>query len=83
MIQKPVEPTPIIQKVEAYVEDQYRDVAKFENREHLDESAIYSLHLLAGDIYQTAFNDGIQAERARCDGEIRRAREAQRKAGEQ
>lgn len=78
MIGMPIEPAEIVQKVERYVTDQYADANKSVNRALLDEGGIYSLHLLAAEIYQAGFNAGVSAERTRTDGEIRRARERKR-----
>ena len=60
-IGKPIEPASVVQTVERYVDAELADVNKYENRSLLDESGIYSLHLLAADIYQAVEDAGFSA----------------------
>lgn len=62
MAERLVEPFPVAQLVEEYASDQYRDAAKYSNREVLDESGIHDLHTLAAKIYALGFNEGQAVE---------------------
>jgi hypothetical protein len=62
MAERPVEPFAVAQLVETYATDQHREVAKYTNRELLDESGIYDLHTLAARIYALGFNEGAAVE---------------------
>lgn len=53
-----VEPAAAALMVEELVDVQHRDVAKYENRDHLDESAVFDLHTLAAHLYAPGFNEG-------------------------
>ena len=74
--ERPVEPLSIAQEVERYVNDEFRDAAKYSNRELLDESGVFSLHELAARIYQTGFNDGRAVEGWRRNEQRQRSKEA-------
>lgn len=62
-----VEPYPVVQLVEQYVDDELQQARKYDNRTPLDESGVYSLHCLAAKIYSAGYMDGgnALAERAR------------------
>jgi hypothetical protein len=60
-----VEPVTVVEAVEDYVTSELRDQAKYENRHPLDESGIYSLHVLATGIYTQGWIDGCRAANAR------------------
>ena len=64
-----VEPQSVVQAVERFLDDEYRDAAKFENRELLDESGVFNLHTLAAHIFSLGFNEGEQAQDERHRGQ--------------
>lgn len=70
-----VEPAEIVQLVEAFVESEHRDAAKYANRTPLDDSGVFTLHRLAAEIYAAGYRDGERAESARRHGERRRERD--------
>ena len=63
-----------VDEVEQYIDKELDDAARYDNREPLDESGIYSLHRLAERLYAAGFTDGATAEQVRFDGMRRRAR---------
>lgn len=67
MSETPV-PYDVTRSIEQYVEDELRNAEKFTNRTPLDESGIYSLHLLASRIYAQGFEAGVGAESVRGQG---------------
>lgn len=71
-------PPQLVQEVEMWVDRELAMVGKFDNREPLDESGIFSLHRLAARVYAAGFEDGERAAGERHHGERRRAREANR-----
>lgn len=73
-------PQTVVHAVEEYVYKELSDKQKYENREPLDESGIWSLHRLAARIYAMGFDAGgaIEADRGRA--ERQRARDAERAA---
>lgn len=75
---RPVEPLSVAQEVERFVDGEFRDAAKFSNREVLDESGVYSLHEVAAHIYQLGFNDGRQVENWKRNEQRQRAKDVQR-----
>jgi hypothetical protein len=74
---RPVEPLDVAQEVERFVYDEFRDAAKYSNREPLDESGVYSLHELAARIYQRGFNDGRQVEGWKRNEQRQRVKDAE------
>lgn len=75
--ERPVEPLHVAQDVESYVDGEYRDAAKYSNRDLLDDSGVYSLHELAARIYQRGFNDGRAVEGWKRNEARNRSRAAQ------
>jgi hypothetical protein len=73
-----IEPQPVIDVVERYVERELRDLAQYTNREPFDESGVWSLHQAARDIYVLGVEDGRRQEAARNRGQRAREREAAR-----
>jgi len=67
-----VEPNKIVDLVEGFVNDEYSDDSKYENRTPLDESGIWSLHQLAAEIYAAGFAEGVRTEEARQRGKCER-----------
>ena len=68
-----IEPREVVELVDSYVDEELHDRQKYTNREPLDESGVYSLHLLAADIYALGYSAGEQAEGARARNRQRRA----------
>lgn len=67
------EPSAIADLVEDFVTDEYRQAAQYDNKDVLDDSGVYSLHLLAARIYAEGHAEGRRAAEARQRGERRRA----------
>lgn len=69
-------PIDVVQEVERYVESELADAVKFDNREPLDDSGVFSLHRVVAQAYARGFDDGEQVadEKAR-----RRASRAERR----
>lgn len=68
-------PAPLVQEVERYVESELADVERYDNRQLLDESGVFSLHTLAAAIYAHGWEDGERAQGERSNGQRRRDRE--------
>lgn len=68
-------PAQLVQAVEMWVDRELDAAEKYDNREPLDESGIFSLHRLAAEVYAAGFEDGDRAATERHHGERRRARE--------
>ena len=62
-----VEPMVVVDLVEQYLSKELHDAEKYDNRELLDESGIYSLHALAAEIYSRGFQDGTNTALRRED----------------
>lgn len=71
----PIEPRPVVDVVERFVDKAHADAAKFDNVELLNESQVFSLHLAAAEIYALGFADGVASAEARR--QARRNREHQ------
>lgn len=63
--------------VERYVDREVAD-AKYDNRQPLDDSGVYSLHFLAAEIFAAGVKQGEYVAHIRARGEVRRAKEADR-----
>lgn len=61
----PIEPAEIVQLVERYVGKELRDAEQYDNRTPLDSSGVYSLHLLAAEIYAVAWDHATRAAETR------------------
>lgn len=72
------EPPKVAMEVEEYVRSELNDHERFSNREPLDDSGVYSLHILAARIYAMGQEDGERVAGERHRGE--RARERDRAA---
>lgn len=83
MPDRPIEPMNIALMVDEYAATEHDAARRYENRELLDESGIYSLHELAARIYQHGFNDGRATEALRSQGSMRRERDRARAAQEE
>lgn len=68
-------PTAVIDVVESYVHSELDDAQRYENRQPLDESGVWSLHRLAAEIYELGWGDGERAESRRNDGARQRERQ--------
>lgn len=68
---KPVTPvtTEVVDLVDRYVRKALQDASTYVNSDPLDESGVYSLHLLAADIYALGFADGDRVSCLRFHGE--------------
>lgn len=72
-----IEPTYIVDLVEAYVHKELTDSGEYSNRRPLDESGVFSLHRLAAEIYAGGYQDGERSEARRVSARILREREIQ------
>ncbi len=70
-----IEPLEVVRNVERWIGCELADIRKYDNREPMDEAAIYGIHKLAAEAYARGYADGRNAEIARWDGERRRMRE--------
>lgn len=71
----PIEPRPVVDLVERFVDKAHADAAKFDNVELLDESQVFSLHLTAAEIYALGFTEGVASAEARRHSQRVRDRE--------
>lgn len=69
-----VEPQAIANLIETFVNDEYEDDRKYENRTPLDESGVWTLHQLAAAIYALGFEEGLRTAERREQG--RRSRKS-------
>lgn len=67
-------PIDLTQAVDRYVDKERDDAKKYDNREPLDYSGVWSLHALAAEIYAAGFSAGEQVEAERSRAAIRRER---------
>ena len=67
-------PIEVVETVDRFIEAEHRDADRFSNREVLDESGAYSLHIAASKVYARGYQDGRMAERARANAERQRER---------
>lgn len=74
-----LEPSEVLNAVEEYVYSQLSDARKYDNREPLDESGVWSLHKLAADVYAMGWEAG---ERAQAERDRHQARRNQERADE-
>ncbi len=65
----------VVQLVDEYVRRELADAQKYDNSTPLDESGIYSLHLLAAQIFAKGYELGQTTADARHHGEHMRRRE--------
>lgn len=72
MSENNIEPPPVIDLVERYVDRELRDVEQYSNRTPLDSSGVWSLHQLARDVYALGVGDGIAQEARRQSGQRNR-----------
>ena len=71
-----IEPQAVVQMVEDYVTSELASREKFDNRDPLDHSGVWSLHALAAAIYVKGYEDGEQAQAERDRGQRARDRQA-------
>ncbi len=57
----PPVPTSVIESVREFVRKARVDAETYENVERLNDSQVYSLHRLAGEIYAVGWDDGHRA----------------------
>jgi hypothetical protein len=69
----------IVRLVDEYVRKQLDDKNRYANSTPLDESGVYSLHLLASVIYAQGFDAGERVEAMRNHGAHMRQRELEKK----
>lgn len=77
-----IEPQPVIDLVEQYIDKELHDAEQYINRALFDDSGCWSLHRLAADIYAQGYADGEQAQGVRGRREALRQRESREKASE-
>lgn len=66
----------VVNAVERYIDEELDAVAKFDNRELLDDSGAWNLHVLAATIYAIGFENGeaVAMEKDRCSRRRERSR---------
>lgn len=72
---EPIEPFEIVSLVDRYVDQELREVDRYENREPLDEGGVWTLHRLAAEIYAQGFRAGESAASMREAARRSRAKE--------
>lgn len=70
----------VVNAVDEYIGTETRQVERSSNREMLDESGIFSLHLLAAKIFAKGYELGQLSAEARHHGEHMRRFERERAA---
>ena len=70
-----IEPREVAEAVERYVAEELANVAKYENRKPLDDSAVWSLHRLAANLFALGFEAGEQVAEVRARGQRDRERD--------
>ena len=80
MSEQRVEPHAVVLLVEQFVTSALNDAEAYENREVLDDSGVYDLHMLAAKIYALGWNDGEMSATQRDQSARARERDARRKA---
>lgn len=69
------EPAEVAQMVEQYVDKAHSDAAKYDNSTPLDSGGVYSLHMLAADIYAMGWAAGHLTGYDTAHKDARRAQE--------
>lgn len=66
-------PIGLVREVDSYVRSELDDAKKFDNREPLDESGVWSLHRLVERAYAQGWQEGAEAESERARARASRA----------
>jgi hypothetical protein len=66
-------PADLVAEVERYVDGELADARKYDNREPLDDSGVWSLHRLIASAYQRGYDDGQRSADAEFRGRQQRA----------
>lgn len=72
----PIEPPEVADRVEEYVRSELADAERFDNRDPLDESGVWSLHRLAATIYAYGWRQGFNVGEHNAHAAARRSQEA-------
>lgn len=67
----------VVQQVDEYIRSETVQVQKYDNRAPFDESGIFSLHLLAAQIFAKGYELGQSTAEERHRGEYQRRRDAE------
>lgn len=67
----------VVALVDEHVRSEVDQARKYDNREPLDESGIFALHLLAAQVFAKGYELGQSTAEARHHGEHMRRREVQ------
>lgn len=70
----------VVQLVDDYANRELEQARRYDNRQPLDESGIYSLQMLAAKIYALGYNDGENVAAHRERGAHLRSHEARTEA---
>jgi hypothetical protein len=68
-------PEQIAREIESFVECEFADAARYDNREVLDESGVYRVRRLVAAAFAAGFDAGERSEQIRYEGVMRRERE--------
>lgn len=71
----------VAQRVEEYVDSELGDSEKYSNRSPLDELGIWSLHVLAAEIFALGWREGERVASERKRRVIQRDRDARKTEG--
>lgn len=67
-------PLQLVQSIELWIDKEFADAEKWDNRDLLDDSGVFTLYRLAAEIYAAGFAAGECAADERLRGVARRAR---------
>ena len=67
----------VVNQVDEYIRTETDQVQKYDNRAPFDESGIFSLHLLAAQIFAKGYELGQLSAEARHHGQYQRRRDAE------
>lgn len=79
----PIRPYEVVSAVDRYVDKAIKDAVKYENSALLDESGVYSLHLLAAEIFAMGYDQGYRTASAQQRGEVQRRRDRETREASQ
>lgn len=73
-------PEPLARQLESFVDNEFTDAARYENREVLDVGGVYALRRLVAAAYAAGFDAGERSEQIRYEALARRDRDRQKRS---
>jgi hypothetical protein len=70
-----IEPREVAEAVERYVDAEFAEARKFENRRPLDDAGVWGLHRLAATVFALGFEAGEHVAEVRARGQRERERD--------